>query len=207
MGQSLGGALMVRVYFLATIVLLVACVSPMIQAAQSDSDVIERINEISEMKDEERLHAVLDRSYDSSYSRHLKSAANLKLAFLAPEILGHYGYLTFRYDFSQTTKTYGGQCTLYVDHVTVTILDLHGEALNTYQFDGAPGQSNEEFKTLSGACMPKTNEAKVDISQIHDDLIEMSASIPAFTRYEEQTLNDIKVVLDHITSLMWQQSG
>lgn len=165
---------MKKIHFFIISLFIMFFISSNLQADQNASELTDRMTEINKITSEEHLRVMLDRKYKYEYDQHIENAVKLKLVLLEPNIIEHYGNLQFNYDFWQTTKTYsiGTTCTLYIDHIRITILDSQGNTINTHQFDGSSGGTKETFKTVSGACQPKTNEAIVYISRICHDLLK-----------------------------------
>lgn len=144
---------------------------------------------------------------------HLVNALQIKHFLLEPVLIERYGKLQLAYAYSKSEKKYGAICTLYVEHVKIEIIDNTGKVFLAYTFDGAPGQSQEQFKTQFGICT-KTNEANVSITQVQNDLFKdiptpspTPIPTPVDSRYEIQQLNGELVIVDHLNKLMWQRSG
>lgn len=171
---------------------------------------VKRINQIT---DKMRLQTMLKSAYD----RHDKNVLQMRLLLLESEIVAHYGDLQFTYSFRQVkdkTYTMGGwqTCVLYVEHISVKIIDVTEEIVQQFRFSGRPGGSQETFSTFNGMCSSKTNEAFVNVAQIRNDLLKKvptptPAPTPVPRDYETRTIKGNTVVIDSDNGLMWQQAG
>lgn len=203
---------MKKIWGFTMVLLAASCIGMHVHVLADSTPYENEVKRINQITDTMRLQTMLKSTYD----RYDKDVLQIRLLLLEPEIVAYYGDLQFTYSFSKVkdkTYTMGGwqPCTLYVEHISVKIIDATEKIVQQFRFSGLPGGSQETFETFNGMCSSKTNEATVNVDEIREYLYRPlpppPPPSPIDSNYEVQILHDKYVVIDHRNRLMWQQAG